>query len=61
MPHPFTLPFHSLGEASSGLRKEQDIGQFRDKIEAIAPGTNAQQDTMAVQPMPVWGSGHIYS
>lgn len=48
VPTPFTAPSHSLGEASSGSRKEQDIGQFRNKKEAIAPGTNAQQDTMAV-------------
>lgn len=36
-----TPPFHSLGEASSGFRKEQHVGQFRDKEEAIALGTSA--------------------
>lgn len=39
-PH-YHTPFHSLGEASSGFRKEQHVGQFRDKEEAIALGTSA--------------------
>lgn len=46
--HHATSPSHSLGEASSGFRKEQGIGQLRDKKEAVAPGTDAQQDAMAI-------------
>lgn len=54
---PITPPSHSLGEPSLGSRKEQDIGQFRDKEEAITLGPNSQQDTIAVSPVPVWDSG----